>query len=245
MNTIGCNICSLRKQNNLSQEQLAEMLDVSRQSVSKWERDETLPDIKNLEALSQIFGVSIDALVKGDEKSTGNSTPIITPILTKAQVEAREDLLMKAKVFLIAAIVLYIITVFSIPVLIMSMGVSDESVIALYFGLGVAIATGMIIYSAAIKAKCRRMYGGVSVDEDEEDDEDMYERFQQKHDGGLFAYIIRSVALIVFLYLGFFHGLWHPGWLVFVVAGIISRVYYGVFGIADRKKEQDNDYIIE
>ena len=54
----------LRRQKGLSQEQLAEMLDVSRQSVSKWEAQQTLPEPGKLILISEIFGVSIDQLLK-------------------------------------------------------------------------------------------------------------------------------------------------------------------------------------
>lgn len=56
----------LRRQKGLSQEQLAEMLDVSRQSVSKWEAQQTLPEPSKIILLSEIFGVSIDQLLKDD-----------------------------------------------------------------------------------------------------------------------------------------------------------------------------------
>lgn len=70
----------LRRQKGLSQEQLAEMLDVSRQSVSKWEAQQTLPEPNKIILMSEIFGVSIDQLLKDDlsvavevdeEKDTG------------------------------------------------------------------------------------------------------------------------------------------------------------------------------
>lgn len=56
----------LRKQKGLSQEQLAEMLDVSRQSVSKWEAQQTLPEPSKLILISQIFDVSLDQLLKDE-----------------------------------------------------------------------------------------------------------------------------------------------------------------------------------
>lgn len=56
----------LRRQKGLSQEQLADMLDVSRQSVSKWEAQQTLPEPSKIILLSEIFGVSIDQLLKDD-----------------------------------------------------------------------------------------------------------------------------------------------------------------------------------
>ena len=61
---IGEKIAELRKQNNMSQEELAEKLGISRQSVSKWESGQSLPDIEKLPVLSDLFHVSIDYLVK-------------------------------------------------------------------------------------------------------------------------------------------------------------------------------------
>ena len=52
-----------RKIFNLSQEQLAEKLSVSRQVITKWENDEGLPEIGNLKAISKIMGISIDYLL--------------------------------------------------------------------------------------------------------------------------------------------------------------------------------------
>lgn len=65
MMTLGKNIQALRKENQMTQSELAEKLLVSRQAVSKWESDFNEPDIKTLIALSDIFHVTIDELVKG------------------------------------------------------------------------------------------------------------------------------------------------------------------------------------
>lgn len=67
-------IIFLRKQQNLSQEELAFKLDVSRQSVSKWETGQSVPDIEKLILLSEIFDASIDYLIKDNEKEV--SSPI-------------------------------------------------------------------------------------------------------------------------------------------------------------------------
>lgn len=55
-----------RKQSKLSQEELAEKIGVSRQAVSKWERAEASPDTDNLILLAQVYGVSLDELLKGE-----------------------------------------------------------------------------------------------------------------------------------------------------------------------------------
>jgi transcriptional regulator with XRE-family HTH domain len=57
-----------RKKALLSQEELANKLGVSRQAVSKWETGESIPDMNNLAALADIFQVSLDWLIKGEEK---------------------------------------------------------------------------------------------------------------------------------------------------------------------------------
>ena len=59
-------IMNLRKKNGWSQEELAQRLSVSRQSVSKWEGGQSIPDLDKLLALSQIFGVTLDYLVKDE-----------------------------------------------------------------------------------------------------------------------------------------------------------------------------------
>jgi len=66
---IGNKILELRKQNDLSQEQLAERLGVARQTISKWELGETSPDLEQSKKLSKIFNVSLDDLTNNDIKN--------------------------------------------------------------------------------------------------------------------------------------------------------------------------------
>lgn len=69
-------IILLRKEHELSQEQFAEQLSVSRQAVSKWESGASIPDLDKIIKISQLFGVSVDYLVKDDAAETGSSTPV-------------------------------------------------------------------------------------------------------------------------------------------------------------------------
>ncbi len=78
-----------RKKHNLSQEELASRIGVSRQAVSKWERAEASPDTDNLILLADIYGVSLDELLKGEtekveepvqtEETKASETPTYTP----------------------------------------------------------------------------------------------------------------------------------------------------------------------
>ena len=62
--TMGEKILMLRKAREMSQEQLAEQLGVSRQAVSKWELNEAVPDVNRVVAMSELFGVTTDYLLK-------------------------------------------------------------------------------------------------------------------------------------------------------------------------------------
>ena len=64
--TLGERIRGERKKRGLSQEELADILNVSRQAITKWETDRGIPDIANLIRISEEFEISLDELIKGD-----------------------------------------------------------------------------------------------------------------------------------------------------------------------------------
>ncbi len=67
--TIGKRIAALRREKGLKQDELAEKLGVSAQAVSKWENDQTCPDISLLPLLAKTLGVSVDELLSDKEES--------------------------------------------------------------------------------------------------------------------------------------------------------------------------------
>ena len=87
-------IIELRKKNGWSQEELAEQLNVSRQSVSKWEGAQSVPDLNKVIAMAQIFGVSTDYLLKDEIEipeileSTSSSTDYNEPVRRVSMEEA-------------------------------------------------------------------------------------------------------------------------------------------------------------
>ncbi len=72
--TFGEILATLRKSKGLSQEQLAEELNVARQTVSKWELGQSTPDMDCLSKLSNFFGVSTDYFIKGEHPTCNNSS---------------------------------------------------------------------------------------------------------------------------------------------------------------------------
>lgn len=69
------NLISLRKMKGMSQEELADRIKVSRQTLSKYETGESLPDIEKCRQIAEVFEVSLDDLVNYESKDTGLGVP--------------------------------------------------------------------------------------------------------------------------------------------------------------------------
>ena len=79
METLGRRIARLRRERELKQEELAAKLDVSGQAVSKWENDQTCPDITALPALADILGVTVDELLTGKTEESLPAVRLLPP----------------------------------------------------------------------------------------------------------------------------------------------------------------------
>ena len=74
MKSIGETIASLRKKKGMTQNELAEKMNVTDKAVSKWERDLSCPDINTISKLADILDVSVEELLKAKKKENSNTT---------------------------------------------------------------------------------------------------------------------------------------------------------------------------
>lgn len=81
--TTGAFIAALRKANGLTQKELADKLNISDKSVSRWERDECSPDLSLIPVIADIFGVTCDELLRGERSHAENQSPTNDDILSK------------------------------------------------------------------------------------------------------------------------------------------------------------------
>ena len=89
--TIGQKIAILRTALQLSQEQLAEKVDVSRQSVSKWESDQSVPEVSKILQLSQLFNITTDDLLRDEIP--------LAPTYTESLFRPKESVVFSGKYF--------------------------------------------------------------------------------------------------------------------------------------------------
>lgn len=99
---LGENIYRLRTGRGMSQDELSDCLGVSRQSISKWENDSSVPELERLVQMADIFGVSLDALVKGEQ--SGSAPPTQTPVERPAERGASGSQRTLGAVLLIAGV---------------------------------------------------------------------------------------------------------------------------------------------
>jgi transcriptional regulator with XRE-family HTH domain len=102
--SLGERIKEQRKSCGMSQEKLAELVGVSRQAVTKWETDQSAPSTEKLFKLAEIFGTSVDLLIKNDEQSTPTPAEQIYYMYKMEQEQKRAALKAKLKKNLIVAL---------------------------------------------------------------------------------------------------------------------------------------------
>ena len=95
--SLGERIKEQRKSCGMSQEKLAELVGVSRQAVTKWETDQSAPSTEKLFKLAQIFGTSVDLLIKNDEQSTATPAEQIYYMYKMEQERKRAELKARLK----------------------------------------------------------------------------------------------------------------------------------------------------
>lgn len=133
--TVGERLLKLRKEKNMSQEELANVLDVSRQTVSKWETGESMPDFNKICPLCEYFGITSDELLSGKQN-----------IIEAKQEDKKEKFARNIAI----AVALYII---SLVAIIGTSTIGQEILgVCLFFTI-IAIATGIIIYSSIVYSK--------------------------------------------------------------------------------------------
>lgn len=208
--TIGVKIQNLRKQKGLSQEQLAEAVGVSRQAVSKWEAEQSVPDIDKIILICDYFGVTTDYILRDEEMSCTETVQSTN----KNEEEKDMDNKKKSTLLLTVAVMLYILC--AVPIIIIPNQVGLVLLLVM-----VAVATGLMIFRSRLNSNDKR-------DENEEK--------PPKPDNPFLKAVKRCVwvlAVVVYIVISFSSGAWYITWLVFPITGAIIDVIKACFDLKD------------
>ena len=147
-------IANLRKKNGWSQEELAEKMQVSRQAVSKWEAAQTVPDLEKILALSRLFGVTTDYLLKDeleDEEFTDDSER--EPVKRVSLALAGEYLEWRAKAAKRIAFAT-LLCIFSVIPLLLLAAATETVPENLAAGVGLVILLVLVAAAVAVFVSC-------------------------------------------------------------------------------------------
>ena len=203
--TIGERLLKLRKEKNISQEELANVLDVSRQTISKWETDQTTPDFDKIVPLCEYFNITSDELLSGKKD-------IIK--------EKNDSIRSKFAATLAISVGLYIT---SIVFIIFFSTVMDNPILGVcLFFITIAIATGLIIYNAIVN-KVEKEENKVTTKEEKKKDKTVKQVCE----------IVSILGVIVYLLVSFMTGAWHITWIIFLIIGLINSIIKLLFNVKD------------
>ncbi len=201
--SLGNKLLNLRKEKGLSQEEVAEKLNVSRQTISKWETDQSTPDFDKIIPLCELYEITSDELLKGKLSSKDHKS---------VEVEADDiyDVKSKAK-FIGCGVILYFVAVAwimtSIPVYNMN-PITSSAVFILICG----VATYLIIYANMV-------YGR----------KEERKRTDKPQIVKIIETILSLVTVCIYLFVSFYSGAWFITWIIWIVYAIVVEIIKLIF----------------
>lgn len=218
--TLGERLYEMRKAKGLSQERVAEELEVTRQTVSKWETDQTTPDFDKIIPLCELYNITADELIKGSAESQSNNynydyyDSSAYDIQPREQAESKkerdEKYRKRAALLMAVAICLYILSVTPFFVL------SDGRLMITLFFVIIAVATMIVVFSQLSKPK------------------DYKKRELQTKESKLYKLItsiLSGITLVVYMLISFLTKAWHITWLMWVIYGIVCEIIKLIFSL--------------
>lgn len=211
---IGQRLLELRKAKQLSQEEVADKLNVTRQTISKWETEQSTPDFDKIMPICELYGITADELFTGKKKE--ENLPKEEPL---PKIENRYEKEKRAKGIGIA-ILLYFISIIwimvTIPVFRMNPIVSTA-----IFLLICGFATYIIVYTSIVYKRKKT--------KEEEQTSKLVKQINE---------IIAMVVLIFYLLISFYTMAWYITWILWIVYALIEEIVKLIFTLKEAKDEE-------
>ena len=209
--TISERLYNLRKDKKISQEELANILGVSRQTISKWETGESTPDFDKIVPLCEYFKITSDELLSGKKD-------IIEADKTENKKQFAKNLAISVALYISSIImIIFFSTAFDLA----------ELGVCLFFFIN-AIATGLIIYNGIV-------YGKKVEKENEK------VKKKENMTIKLICEIIDIIGVIVYFLVSFTTGAWHITWIIFLIVALCQVIAKLIYGIKNEGSEGEEN----
>lgn len=219
----GEKLYELRKEKKLSQEEVADKLNVTRQTVSKWETNQSTPDFDKVLPLCELFGISADELLSGNKKEENNTEKKTKEVeIEEEKTPSKQEIRRKSAEVVSTSIFIYIVAValltVAIPVLKM-----NPIVASAIFLCAIAWATARIV----------KHY--MSIPKFEKTKEEKRENEIVKQINGIVGGICTAIYFIV----SFATMAWYITWVIFVINGLICQIIKLLFMLKEEKEDEE------
>ena len=215
LNNLGERLYELRKDKKLSQEEVADKLNVTRQTVSKWETNQSMPDFDKVVPLCELYGISPNELfIKLERKETSNNNEnLINP------EEENIKLTKKAKGIALS-VILYFLSVIWVMISIPVMNMNPILASAIFL-LICGIATGIIVYVCIVYKK------------DNTKEETKLDKLRHQ-----ISDIVAIIVTIIYLIISFKTMAWHLTWIIWIIFGLFEEILKLIFMLWSIKDEK-------
>lgn len=211
--SLGERLYELRKKKGLSQEEVAERLNVTRQSVSKWETDESKPDFDKIVPICELYEISTNELLNGTKEEK-----------EEKEVEViNKDNKKKRAILISIAIFLYFVALIWIIVTEVTFNLNEGIMVGGFF-LICGIATCLLIYQGIVLSTT------ITKKKKEKTND------EKKMDG--IIELVSIIFTIIYLLVSFATGAWHITWIIWLVFAAVQAIIKISFGM---KGDNDNE----
>ena len=206
MQNLGERLYVLRKNKNLSQEEVAEKLNVTRQTISKWETNQSVPDFDKVIPLCELYGITPNELFIEIKENDSEKNASLGINLEEEKVKTTK----KAKGIALS-VVLYFLGIVWIMIAIPVMNMNPVVASAIFL-LICGLATGLIIYV------CIRYQKTKTLEETADD--------KLRHQ---ISDIVAIIVTIIYLIISFQTMAWHLTWIIWIIYGLFTEILKLIF----------------
>lgn len=213
MMSLGEKLLSLRKKKGLSQEEVADLLHVTRQTVSKWETDQSTPDFDKVVPICKLYDISTEELfgeVAVSEKEV---------ITSSNDVVNYREYNQKKALYTTLAVMLYILSI--VVIIFFSVVLRSPIVGVCVFFLVIAIATGMLIYIEMTKPMM-----GENISKKEKKTLTKTDKLYKQ-----ITSVLALFVLAIYLIISVLTMRWDITWILWIIYALVTEIIKLVFSL--------------
>lgn len=212
--SLGEKLLKLRKKKGLSQEEVADKLYVTRQTISKWETDQSMPDFDKVVPICQLYEISTEELFYDEvESSRCDESRAQEAVNVSSSTSALLEYNHKKALFTTVAVVLYILSV--VVIIFFSVVLRSPIIGVCVFFLVIAVATGMLIYIEMMKPLVNEQKNELKKEKILTREDRLYKQITS---------VLALLVLAIYLIVSVLTMRWDITWILWIVYALLTEI---------------------